>query len=388
MKYCESCGNQLTDNSVYCPKCGTRVGNNNNVSPAVENYNPNQEEGLSAGVKITLGVTAFFAFVGIFGGIANSAWIAVIVSICAMIAICAAFMGFIEKKHARTTAIVTLIAVLASIGLSPNDASKMFEAIEDGRAAYYLDSTRYENSDIQRLDLLIMYEGHSRKDCKAMGINNEGKAFQENGKWEKQEVPYMSSRYLYLLTFKYFNLLIRDDSIVCYYRGSAKDKDAIYTAWCKGNIGKIRDLTESKEKEIAQVFQKKVEDDKPISGSKDVSVVRSKIGHTVWTYTQNYGNPTGWWYRLKFNGSSCDVFHALPKDGEWKFKYSSPYSVVEKRLDDGNRYVFVYLKYSIDTDGSMYEPPFPIGINITEGSFIQGALGAVGYIDERDYKWD
>jgi hypothetical protein len=175
---------------------------------------------------------------------------------------------------------------------------------------------------------------------------------------------------------------------VCYYRGSTEDKDAIYNAWSDKKIGKIKVLTESKEKEIAQAFQKKMENDKPIRGSKDISVVKSKIGKTVWTYTQNYGNPTGWWYRLKFKGSSCEVYNALPKDGEWKYEYSSPYSVIEKRLDNGKRYVFVYLKYSRDTDGSIYEPIHPIGINVTEGSFIQGALGAVGFIDENDYKWE
>ena len=396
-KFCAKCGSELNVGAKFCPKCGAPTSKNENGKRVLNNKKQvssrkiieRKEEKLSTVEKIVLGVAAFIALTGFFGGLSESMWIAAIVSFLAMAAIIAVFNGSIEKKYAWTTAICTFFAVCLAIGLSsPNESSKKFEAIEDGRAAYYLDSTKYENSDIQKLDLIIMYEGNSRKDCKAMGINSEGKSFQENGKWEKRDMPNMSSRYIYILTFNYFNLIIRDDSVVCYYRGSAKDKDAIYTAWSKGNIGKIRDLSESKERERARVFQKKVEEDKPISGSKDVSVVKSKIGHTVWTYTSNYGNPTGWWYRLKFNGSTCDVYSALPKNGEWKFEYSSPYSVVEKRLDDGKRYVFVYLKYSRDTDGSMYEPPFPIGINITEGSFIQGALGAVGFIDERDYKWD
>lgn len=122
MKYCESCGNQLTDNAVFCPKCGTRVGNNNNVSPTVENNKPNQEEGLSTWVKIALGVAGIVAFTGICGGFADGMWIAALVSLCALGAVCAVFMGAIEKKYAWTTAIASLLIVLVTIGASaPNE---------------------------------------------------------------------------------------------------------------------------------------------------------------------------------------------------------------------------------------------------------------------------
>lgn len=122
MKYCKSCGNQLTDNAVFCPKCGTRVGNNNNVSPTVENNKPNQEEGLSTWVKIALGVAGIVAFTGICGGFADGMWIAALVSLCALGAVCAVFMGAIEKKYAWTTAIASLLIVLVTIGASaPNE---------------------------------------------------------------------------------------------------------------------------------------------------------------------------------------------------------------------------------------------------------------------------
>ena len=127
---------------------------------------------------------------------------------------------------------------------------------------------------------------------------------------------------------------------------------------------------------------------KPIRGSKDVDFVKKRIPGSIWTYTQNYGNPIGWWFRLKFDKTNCEVYDALPADGEWKLRYKTPYYVEEKRLDDGKRYVFVCLKYSKDSDGSMKEDMYPMKINITQGSFIYGASGAIGFINENDYEWD
>lgn len=110
MKYCESCGSQLTDNATYCPKCGTRV--------------TNKEEKLSTGEKIGLGIAAFFALTGFFGGLSESLWIAVIVSFLAMAAIVAVYNGSIEKKYAWTTAICAFFAVCLAIGLTRPDEEK------------------------------------------------------------------------------------------------------------------------------------------------------------------------------------------------------------------------------------------------------------------------
>ena len=61
MKYCESCGSQLTDNATYCPKCGTRVKTNEN-NQVEEDISTNKEEKLSTGEKIGLGIAAFLRF--------------------------------------------------------------------------------------------------------------------------------------------------------------------------------------------------------------------------------------------------------------------------------------------------------------------------------------
>ena len=108
MKYCENCGNQLTDNAVFCPKCGTHVGGNSETPQTVKNNNQNQEEGLTTAQKITLGVVAFIAFSGVFTG----EWIPVIICICVLAAVVAIFMGAIETKYAWKTAICCAIAVM------------------------------------------------------------------------------------------------------------------------------------------------------------------------------------------------------------------------------------------------------------------------------------
>ena len=109
--------------NLYCPVCGNAVGSLNNERPSTPKKEiQNQEEGLSTWVKIALGVAGLLAFIGICGGFADGMWIVVILSLCAMGAICAVFMGIIEKKYAWTTAIVSYIILSCAIGASaPNE---------------------------------------------------------------------------------------------------------------------------------------------------------------------------------------------------------------------------------------------------------------------------
>ena len=82
---------------------------------------PSKKESLSTWEKIALGIAGFFALTGICGGTANGMWIAVIISLCAMGAICAVFMGIIEKKYAWTTAIASFLIVCITIGASSSN---------------------------------------------------------------------------------------------------------------------------------------------------------------------------------------------------------------------------------------------------------------------------
>ena len=135
MAFCSNCGTELTKGAKFCPKCGESVQSTeekpkNIVDAFKEGWqegakksqnNPSENESLSTWEKVALGVAGFVAFTGICGGVADGMWIVVLVSLCAMGAICAVFMGTIEKKYAWTTAIVSFLVVCSAIGASAPD---------------------------------------------------------------------------------------------------------------------------------------------------------------------------------------------------------------------------------------------------------------------------
>lgn len=141
--------------------------------------------------------------------------------------------------------------------------------------------------------------------------------------------------------------------------------------------GEPKDETKSASSPVGE----SVEDVVQQSESEPKEIVEKKIAGTIWTYTEE---GSIYWTKLEFANDMCKVYEAMPQDGKWKFSHSTPYYVTEKRLEDGHRYVFVYLRY--EKDGK--ELPYPMGINITDGSFIYGAMGAIGYIRQSDYIWD
>lgn len=230
-----------------------------------DNINPNnhiiQESGsqksLSKLTKIALGFAGLIALTGI-GGFAEGKWIAGLISLCALAAICCVFMGVIEKKYAWITAICSILIVVFAIGSSGESKVrfKKFEAVEDGRAAYAIDSAHYEKSDVQKISKIIMYEGNGRKDCKAEGVNGEGQLFTIDGKWEKKNLG-NTSKYYYYLDYKYFKLLIREDSLICYYKGDNDNVTSIENAWGEKIIGKIKALTQDAENKISAETEKK-----------------------------------------------------------------------------------------------------------------------------------
>jgi uncharacterized Zn finger protein (UPF0148 family) len=135
MAFCSKCGTELTEGAKFCPKCGESVQSTEEKPKSIveafkegwqegakeSQNNPSENESLSTWEKIALGVAGFVAFTGICGGVADGMWIAVLVSLCAMGAICAVFMGTIEKKYAWTTAIASFFIVCVAIGASASD---------------------------------------------------------------------------------------------------------------------------------------------------------------------------------------------------------------------------------------------------------------------------
>lgn len=90
-----------------------------------DNVKQTEKEGtISIWAKIALSFAVFIAFMGVIGGIANDAWVVVIISICGLGAIYAVFTGSIEKKYAWTTAIVTFLVVCCAIGTLPSSEEK------------------------------------------------------------------------------------------------------------------------------------------------------------------------------------------------------------------------------------------------------------------------
>lgn len=139
MAFCSKCGTKLTEGAKFCPKCGESVQSTEEKPKSVvdafkegwregekgSHNEPSSKESLSTWEKIALGVAGFVAFTGICGGIGDGMWIAVLISLCAMGAICAVFMGTIDKKYAWTTAIASFFIVCMTVAATTDDKEEI-----------------------------------------------------------------------------------------------------------------------------------------------------------------------------------------------------------------------------------------------------------------------
>lgn len=263
MAFCGNCGTQLNDGAKFCPKCGQPTNqqpyeNNNESLNSVSNEEnlvtlekicaAFEELGLSK--QIAFGLTGALAVFGILWGFNNMDIKFMVICLLSVAGLYYILKGVIKPKYTWWIAIGTLIIVLIATTTTSNSMTSKFVAVKDGRAAYGIDSAHYEKSDVQSISKIVMYEGNGRKDCKAEGINSEGQLFAVDGKWEKKKAP-KSSGYYYYLDYKYFKLLIRDDFLVCYYKGNNDDASSISQAWNNGVIGKIKNLTQEAENRIS-----------------------------------------------------------------------------------------------------------------------------------------
>ena len=98
MKYCKNCGSQLTDNAMFCPQCGTRI----------ENSTPSKDSHLPIWAKVALGIVFAFTCLCSIALLTDGHWIGGIITICALGAIIAIFMGVIDKKYALPIALASL----------------------------------------------------------------------------------------------------------------------------------------------------------------------------------------------------------------------------------------------------------------------------------------
>ena len=356
--FCAKCGCELKEGAKFCPSCGTptsKAGDGEQVTKiknaATSTKPKSRKRKTSTGSKTTKRTTK-----------KNS-----------------------NNDYMRNTILPYVLTVIIIMGilwfLGAFDGEIL--NIPDGRAAYVVENQDCKRYDLSSINKIIMYEGNSRQDCKVEGTSKSGDVFALNGKWEKKRKDNFPFRDYYALDFNNFYLLINRDKRVSYHKGSVSQMDKSLE---KNVIGVLKPITSDEENKISSAFSKKKEEqdfkNSPIIGSKDVDFVKKKLPGSVWTFTDEYQNV--YWTKLVFSKDKCKVYDAMPKDGKWTFTHETPYSVVEKRLDDGKRYVFVYLKYNRNGE----ELPFPMGINITQGAFIYGGLGAIGFINEKDYVWD
>ena len=106
MAYCKRCGTHLSNDANFCPKCGEQVGISKDTSQSTfqgEQYN----EELGWGLKLSLAILSFLAFIGIVGGISIGNYFASVLSIFAMVSIICIFTGKIRKKFAWLTTVCT-----------------------------------------------------------------------------------------------------------------------------------------------------------------------------------------------------------------------------------------------------------------------------------------
>lgn len=285
MAFCGNCGTQLSKGAKFCPNCGQSVSeteNSNASKPKVSKPKASKSRAsksktreprrnnakkasranivnsdLSSSMKSGLGIAIIIAGIVFLASISNGMFIVSLVCVCAITACVLCFKEIIEQKFVwwvvAGSIIIPLLAMV--ISLLP-DKPKKFEALKNGRAAYAINSAHYEKSDVKKISKIVMYKGNGRQDCKAEGVNGEGQLFTVDGKWEKKTLG-KTSMYFYYLDYKYFKLLIRDDSLICYYKGDNDNVSSINKAWSENIIGKIKDLTQDAEDKISAETEKK-----------------------------------------------------------------------------------------------------------------------------------
>ena len=321
---CSNCGSQLREGVTHCQKCGTKVSSN------TEEANHDKKSN-------------------------NDFWVGCLIF---LIPICFLCMG----------------VYLCSGDDNPKTIASGYTASDDEEASANMETVNVEQMQLD----LEQNEMRAQKKYANKWFEIVGRLGGMDSEGE------------------YFSLRGEEFSMVAVNCDIPKDKREkitnILANMNKGELiavkGKVTDMGElmGYEVSIVDVYRKSGGEqdlnNSPIIGSKDVSLVKKKLPGSIWTFTDKYKDV--YWTKLVFSKDKCKVYSAIPQDGKWTFTHETPYYVVEKRLYDGKRYVFVYLKYTKDGE----ELPNPMGINITEGSFIYGALGAIGLIDEIDYVWD
>lgn len=168
MTYCSKCGTKLSNADKYCPICGNNVGTLGNKVSTIKKKKQKNDDSLSVGQKIALGISSVFAFIGLCGGFVSASdgiWSILIVSIIASVAILFAFLGTIEKKYVWATAIGSFLAIFIAIGTSaPDEKEKKQERTQTEQKQENLAEKQVNEKIKQRVNDFSTYVGKWRLD--------------------------------------------------------------------------------------------------------------------------------------------------------------------------------------------------------------------------------
>ena len=203
MAFCSKCGTKLTEGAKFCPKCGNSVQPTEEKPKSIvdafkegwqqgtkESQNkPSENDSLNTWEKIALGVSGFIALSGIWGGFANGLWIVAIISLCAIGAICAVFMGTIEKKYAWTTAIVSFLVVCGAIGASTDDDKEEKQKQAQTEQKQESPAEKKESNPYAKFaGTYTLYDDYGGIIDKPIEIIKDGRFIAESGKTVEPEV--------------------------------------------------------------------------------------------------------------------------------------------------------------------------------------------------------
>lgn len=276
MAYCSKCGTKLSNTAKYCPVCGNAIGaSRNNVSPNSMKRQIDDDDSLSTWEKIALGIAGLIAFIGLCGGFADGMWAVGLLSLCALGAVCAVFMGTIEKKYTWATAIVSVLAVFFAIGVSPKGNDEVAKAAreehfyellpDDGSTTFIVEDCKPIGSDGLVIKSIEFFEKNGTRDFRLDGYLKNGKNVVLEGKWsdDEKEATYQGKEYEYYTFWctdlDNYNFYVDSfDYLYCSFVFWDNDKD-IGKAFQAGAVGKMKRANKEDVEKAAKSAKKEAE---------------------------------------------------------------------------------------------------------------------------------
>ena len=277
MAYCRKCGTKLSNAAKYCPICGNSIGTlSKKKSSSTKKNHQVDDESLSTGQKIALGISSVFAFIGLCGGAVSASdgiWSILVVSILASAAIISAFVGAIEKKYVWATAICSFLAIFIAIGTSGSNEGtgtpreKHFRELlpNNGSTTFIVEDCKPIGSDGLVIKSIEFFEKNGTRDFRLDGYLKNGKNVVLEGKWsdDEKEATYQGKEYEYYTfwctDWDNYNFYVDSfDYLYCSFVFWDNDKD-IGKAFQAGAVGKMKRANKEDVDKAAKSAKKEAE---------------------------------------------------------------------------------------------------------------------------------